>query len=87
MYIEQVRVIFDKSLVVQGPPLKVKRSVWERLFSLPWKPFEKEKNVVRYLPSDKGLWEDEVTLRIHPYHAKKAFSIIKERKKPCLISR
>lgn len=46
-------VIEDARMTVAGEPVQVPRSLWERLFSLPWRPFKRTKTITPQVPNDQ----------------------------------
>lgn len=69
------RVIEDNSMVEDGEPYKVKRTLKDRLFSRPWKPLKTQRTVVPKKPKRVALTIGN-TLIVHPEMAKEFRELI-----------
>ncbi len=66
------RVIESDKFVLPDGEEKVKRSIKEMLFSIPWHPFTRFKTVCKYKPSNEIILNElSKTLIMHPKTANK----------------
>ena len=60
-----LKIIEDLNMVVPGEPFEKKRTIKERLFSLPWRPFKRTKTITLMVPSREIIfWENHLVM--HP---------------------
>lgn len=72
-----MKVISDPNLT-EAREITVKRSLKERLFSLPWRPFEKLRVKVIQVPSEGVYILNEHTCAIHPNTERKFSELLKK---------
>ena len=73
------KVIEDKTLVEFDYEFVVKKSLKERLFSWPWRPFKKEITITNTKPS-KLIYKKDDCLVMHPTVAKRLRNYVKNNK-------
>lgn len=66
-----IRIIENLQMVKDGDPVEVKRTVKERLFTRPWRPFKRTRTVVPKVPRDDAIKLPNGTLVMHPETARK----------------
>ena len=65
------KIIESEYLTEAGTPVEVVRSWRERLFSRPWRPFQRTRTVVPQVPSRQVFRINSNTLVMHPEMARK----------------
>ena len=74
-YIFGKKIITDPNMLMCGEPVLVKRTVCERLFARPWRPFERTRVKTPLVPSTEILYTNEYIM-CHP-------AMVEEMKKAC----
>lgn len=69
------KIIKDPNLLMDGEPISVKRTIFERIFTRPWRPFNKYRIEVPRVPSTEIYYTNEYIM-CHP-------AMIEEMKKAC----
>ena len=73
-------LVEDPSLVEHGPPKVVHRTIWERFFERPWRPWQGSKVVATTKPS-MGVRYINGRLHAHPEVIKEIKERLRERRK------
>lgn len=80
--IPPVRIIEDVNLTEDGPPITVHRTWRERLFSRPWRPFMRTKEVTPKVPYRGALKMPDGSLVMHPATAREFRNLTEKDKHP-----
>jgi hypothetical protein len=65
-YFNGMRVILSPLLEQFGAPYEERRSWWNRLFSRPWRPFQKTRTIIPRVPYEGAYQINKNTLVMHP---------------------
>ena len=73
-----VKIVTSLLMVEDGEPYEVKRTLRERIFSLPWRPLQSKRRIVPKVPIRDAMRLHDGTLVMHPDIAKELMRVIEK---------